>query len=81
MGALRACSIAVPDDISVVGVDNAELASMCEVPLTTLNHPKEKLGETAAKNILRLIENPDYDAKVIFKPVLVERSSVKKLKP
>ncbi len=78
--ALRARSIAVPDDISVVGVDNAELATMCEVPLTTLNHPKEKLGEMAAQNILRLIEDPSYDATVIFEPVLVERSSVKKLK-
>lgn len=76
---LRARGTAVPDEISVIGVDNAELATMCEVPLTTLNHPKEQLGEVTAENILRLIEDPDYDANVIFEPVIVERSSVKKL--
>lgn len=79
VNALRARSIAVPDDISVIGVDNAELATMCEVPLTTLNHPKEKLGETVAQNILQLIENPNYDANVRFEPVLVERDSVKRI--
>ncbi|MDR1131913.1 MAG: substrate-binding domain-containing protein, partial [Oscillospiraceae bacterium] len=76
---LRARFFDVPGDVSVVGVDNAELAAMCEVPLTTLNHPKQLLGELAAQNILRLIEDPDYDANVIFEPVLVERSSVKSL--
>lgn len=76
---LKARQIDVPDDISVVGMDNAELAAMCEVPLTTLNHPKEKLGEIAARNILQLIEDPEYDANVVFEPVLVERDSVKKL--
>lgn len=74
---LRARSVRIPDDMSVIGVDNAELATMCEVPLTTLNHPKEKLGEIVAQNIISLIENPEYDASVIFEPVLVERSSVK----
>lgn len=80
VSALRSRSISVPDDISVVGVDNAGLTTMCEVQLTTLNHPKEKLGEMAAQNILRLIQDPNFDANVIFEPELVKRSSVKELK-
>lgn len=66
----------VPRQMSVVGIDGAEIGLACPVPLTTLAHPMEKLGETAAQNILKLIENPAFKASVDFAPRLIERQSV-----
>jgi len=76
---LRKNGILIPDMLSVTGIDNAEIAALCEVPLTTVAHPMEKLGETAARNILRLIADPLFDATIEFDPRLVRRSSVREL--
>ncbi len=68
--------ILVPEDLSLVGMDDANLAGVCRVPLTTLQHPKEALGEKAAENLLRMIDNPAFDGNVLFAPKVVERESV-----
>ncbi|MDL2217353.1 GntR family transcriptional regulator [Christensenellaceae bacterium OttesenSCG-928-M15] len=67
----------IPDELSVVGIDNAEIAIHCEVPLTTLTHPMEELGRAAARNILELIKNPNHPATIEFEPELVRRASVR----
>lgn len=76
---LRQAGITVPEQISIVSIDNSDIASMCEVPLTSIANPVNLLGETVAQNILTLIQNPHFDAGVQFVPEIVERDSVKKL--
>ena len=76
---LRKLGYNLPQDLSVVGIDNSELATLCEVPLTSVTHPAQQLGKTAAANLLHLIDNPQFDATVDFAPTLVERDSVVKL--
>ncbi|WP_411677349.1 GntR family transcriptional regulator [Caproicibacter sp.] len=76
---LKSRGFGIPDDVSLIGVDNSDLATLCEVPLTSVSHPKELLGETAARNLLHLISDPRFSATVEFKPELMERSSVKQL--
>lgn len=73
----RENGIKVPDDISVVGIDDSRYASICEVPLTTVRHPHKKLGEAAANTLLEMIEkrNTMPESK-IFTPELIVRSSV-----
>lgn len=68
--------ISVPDDISVTGMDNSTLAELCIPPLTSVYNPVSLLGETAAKNLLALIEDSSFNAEVLFRPVIIERSSV-----
>ena len=66
----------VPDEISVVGVDDAKLAAICEIPLTTVCHPKQKLGETAARILLEQIADPAHRAEdTLFLPKLIKRRS------
>ena len=77
VGLLKENGISVPDGMSLSSVDNSDLATLCEVPLTSVAHPKELLGETAARNLLQLIADPRFHATVDFPPELVERSSVK----
>lgn len=76
---LRQADILVPEQLSVVSIDNSDLAGMCEVPLTSIANPVTLLGETVASNILSLIQNPQFDANKQFAPVIVERASVKRI--
>lgn len=76
---LKQQGVRVPEDISVVSVDNASLAEHTTPPLSSINHPKEILGQMAAENLLKRINNPGFDANHEFEAKLVERSSIKKL--
>lgn len=77
---LRKNGVSVPEQLSVVGIDNSEISSLCEVPFTSVSHPKELLGKTVAENLLRLIGGDTrFHATVDFVPELVERESVRRL--
>jgi len=71
--------VRVPEDISITSIDNSDMAVLCKVPLTTLDHPKERLGQLAAEQMIKLINNSDYDANVLIPPNLVIRDSVQKI--
>lgn len=68
----------VPEDLSVVSIDDSELATICQVPFTSVPHPKEKLGEKVAENMVKMIENPAFDGNYIFGGEPVIRQSVQK---
>lgn len=76
---LKRHRISVPEDMSIVSVDDTDLAMLGDVGLTSVHHPKEKLGEKAAKQLISMIRNQLPGASYEFEPYLVERSSVKDL--
>ena len=41
----------VPEDISVVGIDDIELAPYCAPPLTTVRQPLEEIGRQAVRQL------------------------------
>ncbi|MDD3521114.1 MAG: LacI family DNA-binding transcriptional regulator [Actinomycetota bacterium] len=51
----KGCSI--PEDISLVGFDNLLLSAFLDPPLTTIEQPKEKMGECAMEMIINIIKN------------------------
>ncbi|MBQ7776029.1 MAG: GntR family transcriptional regulator [Lachnospiraceae bacterium] len=73
---LKERGIDVPGRLSLIGIDDSDLARMCEVPITSLPHPKENLGAKAAENLLALIENHKYNATYEFDTRVVERETV-----
>ncbi len=74
-------NVRVPDDLSVVGVDDSKLAKICEVPLTTVRHPHQILGERAAQKVLEMIENPGKVFQdVLYEPELVVRESTREIR-
>lgn len=54
--ALHEMDIRVPEDISVFGYDNIEIASATCPPLSTVSQSPFELGKIAAENLLRQIE-------------------------
>ena len=77
---LRKRNVQVPDDVSVTGYDNSIISENGLVPLTTIAHPQEKLGEMAAELLLEQIRKiPPEESRVerLIKPELIIRESTK----
>ena len=78
IGAIRAiqdCGVTVPGDISVVGVDDIELAKFVSPRLTTLRQPLKEMGAIAASTLLRRIGGEDVPEETLIQPELVIRES------
>ena len=50
----------IPDDFSLVSFDNASLNDFQTLSLCTADHPKFELGKRAARNLLRMMEDPEW---------------------
>ena len=79
MGALRAAheaGLRVPEDMSIVGIDDIELSSYTSPPLTTVAQPKERLGVMAVDMLLERVTGRRHDVcKVVLQPELRVRAS------
>lgn len=69
--------IRVPEDCSIVGFDNSELARQGDIKLTTVAHPKEKLGRRAASSLLALMNGKKQCIHEKMEPELIIRNSTK----
>lgn len=81
MRALRELGLRVPEDVSVVGYDDIDMASYGVVPLTTVRVPKEEMGRKAAEILIRNLEsvNKGKIEKVYLHAELVVRASTRAL--
>lgn len=76
-GALMACrrlGVKVPDDISIVGFDDIDLAQYVVPPLTTVHQPKLRLGQVAMQMLLDLLADRMVED-CVLPAALVVRSS------
>ncbi|MBQ9322357.1 MAG: substrate-binding domain-containing protein, partial [Eubacterium sp.] len=73
---LQSKGIRVPEDISVTGYDDSAYATM-DLPLTTVKYQGNKYGRNAAKTLLQMIRQPDFDFSGLHadEPELVIRAS------
>ncbi|MBL8164491.1 MAG: LacI family DNA-binding transcriptional regulator [Anaerolineae bacterium] len=79
IGALHAIyehGLRVPDDISLVGVDDIEISAHLNPPLTTVRQPLDKLAALAVDHLLRLIRGEALEDPVtLLQPELIIRQS------
>ena len=76
MDAIRARGLSIPEDISIIGFDNAPLSRYLYPKLTTVNYPIAEMGRMAARWVLRNVYNSgDADIQHVFRPTLVPRAS------
>ncbi|HWV49497.1 MAG TPA: substrate-binding domain-containing protein, partial [Microbacterium sp.] len=76
MLALKESGRRVPEDVSVVGIDDIPEAQFYDPPLTTVHNPFELQGRAALHRLLALID-PDHaiDLDVPLPELIVRRSS------
>ena len=60
--AARARGLRVPDELSVVGFDDTEIARVSSPPLTTVAQPLRKMGAVALRTALRLARGERVDS-------------------
>ena len=76
MRAARERGLQVPDDLSVVGVDDIKYATMMAPALTTVRQPLAEMGRTAVSLLLRLLEGQYLETRQIELPTrLILRES------
>jgi LacI family transcriptional regulator len=80
MQALHEADLVVPDDISVIGLDDIELAAYQNPPLTTVRQSFVELATLAIQLLLALIENNQPpETQIVIEPELIERQSTASL--
>ena len=69
-------AISVPGDVSIVGFDDIDLASVTEPSLTTVRVPHRRMGRAAAELLLAIGRGEDDLSSIEFQPELVMRHSL-----
>lgn len=77
---LLSSGIAVPDEVSVAGVDNIPIAEYGPVPLTTMQVPTYEIGRRGASILLEALAD-GHPASVRLKGEIIERESVAGIDP
>ncbi|MBO0768381.1 MAG: substrate-binding domain-containing protein, partial [Solirubrobacterales bacterium] len=80
MQALRENGLAVPDDVSIVAMDDIPLAPYAPTPLTTVRQAFEEIAERVVARLLELLDGDSEPAGEprLIEPQLIVRASTKR---
>jgi LacI family kdg operon repressor len=76
---LRKKKLKVPEDVSVIAVDDSDFLEISATPITAIKQPTFEIGNDAASVLLDLISNPHFEEQYEIKryaPALVKRESL-----
>jgi LacI family transcriptional regulator len=73
--ALQEAGVAVPEEVAVVGFDDASYARYLTPALTTVRAPIEQSGRQAAAQLVRLIRGEPVEPLVMLPPEWIVRES------
>ena len=78
---LRNYNLSVPDDLSLVGLDDIFLSEILQPPLTTVAQPVNEIAENVVERIIEQIASPGRTAQepLVLEPILKVRGSTKRL--
>lgn len=70
----------IPNDVSFIGMDDMELSSEINPPLTTVRIKMEELGRVGIKKLISIINNNyEGEIKTVIENEIVERKSCKSI--
>jgi LacI family transcriptional regulator len=76
MRALHERGVKVPDEVSVLGMDDLEIAEMVSPPLTTIHYPIKELVERAMELLISQINSSEVRAEtIVLEPSMTIRRS------
>lgn len=74
--AIIEAGLRIPEDVAVIGFTDDPRAPLSSPPLTTVRQPAFKIGQTAAEQLIRIINNNSEEiSEIIIKSELVIRES------
>lgn len=80
MRCIKQHSLQIPEDISVIGIDDIILSNYVEPPLTTVKIDKEEMGKIAMDMLIKKIEKKEVKNQIVNSDNLVIRTSTKQIK-
>lgn len=78
MGVINAAytaGVGVPDQLSVLGFDDIDLAGYLTPPLTTISQQKEKMARITVEMLLDVLDGKEFPANVVLPGELIIRDS------
>lgn len=80
--AMKDLNLRVPEDISIVGYDNINIAEFYPVGLTTVDTSNRQIGEMSGRILINMIEKENYTVQGIqLTPKLIVRESTAPVRP
>jgi DNA-binding LacI/PurR family transcriptional regulator len=82
MGLLAAChrrGIFVPDNLSIIGFDDIDMAAYTIPPLTTIRQPRFELGQRAMQMMLALLGGREPENRIVSGELVVRQSTARLL--
>jgi len=82
MGLLAAChkrGLLVPDNLSVIGFDDIDMAAYTIPPLTTIRQPRFELGRRAMRMMLALLDGQETENQVVPGELVVRQTTARLL--
>lgn len=79
IGLLAAChrhSLTIPDDLSIIGFDDIDIAAYTTPPLTTVRQPRFALGCKAMNMMLALLNDQEPENQIISAELVVRQTTV-----
>ncbi|KPA23346.1 HTH-type transcriptional repressor CytR [Shimia sp. SK013] len=79
VGALRAAQalgLRVPEDVSITGFDDIELAEIVNPALTTVHVPHREMGRKAASELIEMVEGKSEGRTICIDTYIVRRQSL-----
>lgn len=78
--ALQEEGLKIPEDISLITFDDSPYLELLATPITSVAQPQLEISKVATKLLLAMLnDEPRSTNKVLLKPRIIERSSVKQL--
>jgi DNA-binding LacI/PurR family transcriptional regulator len=76
LAGLRQSGLRIPQDVSVIGIDNMFLGSYLNPALSTIGQPMQQMASAAVERVLARMNHGDEAAhEQVFLPELVQRES------
>jgi DNA-binding LacI/PurR family transcriptional regulator len=82
VGLLAAChkfGLAVPDDLSIIGFDDLDIAVYTIPPLTTIRQPRFELGRRAMQMMLKLLDGEMPENQILPGELVVRQTTARRV--
>ena len=80
MHAAKSMPVSIPDELSVVGFDDIQVAGLLTPGLTTVRQPKRELGSESMRLLMKLLEGKKMDKSVVLAGELIVRGSTRQFR-